>query len=122
MSADATGLQVLDLGAAWNEMTGLPFVWAVWMGPSGRLRRELAETLVNAKEQGVQRVQEIALIESKRLGWPERVCLRYLAEIIDFDLSERHWQGFALFSELCAKHGFISSRRLPCRVDEATVL
>jgi len=30
--ADGTGLVDIDLGAAWTEMTGLPFVWALWLG------------------------------------------------------------------------------------------
>ena len=32
--ADASGLIDLDLGNAWTEMTGLPFVWALWLGKS----------------------------------------------------------------------------------------
>ncbi len=30
--ADGTGLVDFDLGAAWTDLTGLPFVWALWLG------------------------------------------------------------------------------------------
>ncbi len=30
--ADGTGLVDIDLGEAWTDMTGLPFVWALWLG------------------------------------------------------------------------------------------
>jgi predicted solute-binding protein len=30
--ADGTGLVDIDLGEAWTTMTGLPFVWAMWLG------------------------------------------------------------------------------------------
>ena len=30
--ADGTGLVDIDLGQAWTDMTGLPFVWALWLG------------------------------------------------------------------------------------------
>lgn len=30
--ADGTGLVDIDLGEAWTNMTGLPFVWALWLG------------------------------------------------------------------------------------------
>ncbi len=30
--ADGSGLVDIDLGEAWTKMTGLPFVWALWLG------------------------------------------------------------------------------------------
>ncbi len=32
MMSDGTGLHVLDLGEAWFQLTGKPFVWAAWIG------------------------------------------------------------------------------------------
>ena len=34
--ADGTGLVDIDLGEAWTKMTGLPFVWALWLGKRDR--------------------------------------------------------------------------------------
>lgn len=36
LEADGTGLVDVDLGAAWTEMTGLPFVWALWLAKRDR--------------------------------------------------------------------------------------
>lgn len=35
MMAPSDGLEVLDLGQGWKDLTGLPFVWAGWIGPPG---------------------------------------------------------------------------------------
>lgn len=35
MTAPSDGLEVLDLGQGWKELTGLPFVWAGWIGSPG---------------------------------------------------------------------------------------
>jgi chorismate dehydratase len=45
-------LQTLDLGAAWTDLTGLPFVWAVWTG-SNELSDETAEILREARERSI---------------------------------------------------------------------
>lgn len=44
MEASGEGLHVLDLGSAWHELTGKPFVWAAWVGGE-RLTPELATVL-----------------------------------------------------------------------------
>lgn len=44
LEADGTGLVDVDLGAAWTEMTGKPFVWAVWLARQDRF--ELDEWMV----------------------------------------------------------------------------
>lgn len=36
LEADGTGLVDVDLGAAWTEMTGEPFVWALWLAKRDR--------------------------------------------------------------------------------------
>jgi chorismate dehydratase len=41
MAADGSALNVLDLGDAWVQWTGKPFVWAAWIGGKG-LTSELA--------------------------------------------------------------------------------
>lgn len=36
LEADGTGLVDVDLGAAWTELTGEPFVWALWLAKENR--------------------------------------------------------------------------------------
>lgn len=49
MAADGAGLHVLDLGAAWVEWKGLPFVWALWVGRDCMDER-LAARLLEARD------------------------------------------------------------------------
>lgn len=49
MEAQGEGLHVLDLGAAWLEWKGLPFVWALWVGGEG-LDDRLAARLLEARD------------------------------------------------------------------------
>ncbi len=93
---------VLDLGAAWFEWTGLPFVFAVWV-----IRRDIvAQT--NAQVQGAVD----ALLSSKRWGRANigRICeqaaktgllkipeLEEYYRCLRFDLHERERSGLELF-------------------------
>lgn len=112
MDAVGSGLYILDLGAAWNDLAGLPFVWALWLGKE-KLDKELCDSLASAKKWGMERLDEIAQTESARLGWPKSRCLRYLAEVIDYDLTERHFEGLALFARYCFEMGFTKSSFIP---------
>ena len=56
----ALGLTKIDLGAAWREMTGLPFVYAAWTGRPGAVSAADVEALVAARAEGVAHIQEIA--------------------------------------------------------------
>jgi len=49
MSADGSGLHVMDLGEEWRRQTGKPFVWAAWIGDSN-LTPLLASYLVCGAE------------------------------------------------------------------------
>jgi chorismate dehydratase len=53
----------LDLGEAWQAMTGLPFVFACWMARADRDLGELPVLLDRCRERNRQRIREIAAIE-----------------------------------------------------------
>jgi chorismate dehydratase len=58
--ATRNGKQPLwDLGAAWVEMTGLPFVFAAWAFQHNIERQELAALLRNAKANGLAHIEQI---------------------------------------------------------------
>jgi chorismate dehydratase len=119
MEASATGLHVLDLGAAWDELVGLPFVWALWLGLDG-LTPGLAESLLRAKAYGMRNLEAIARGESERLGWPYSRCMRYVTEVIDYELTVAHWSGFLRFTHDCFEAGFVAGAPTTTVV-EATV-
>lgn len=107
MAADGTGLQVLDLGEAWTELTGLPFVWAAWIGEN--LPPSLCGLLLEAKGWGHNRLVALAEEHARRLGWEPGPSIEYLTEIMDHDLTPLHLQGLELFQALCIKHGILEN-------------
>ena len=112
MAADGTGLRVMDLGSAWSEFTGLPFVWALWVGREA-LTPELAGILIEARAWGQGHLEEIIPDAMKRSGWPEGVVRKYLGETMNYDLTERHLEGLKRFRALLQRHGFIGDIPFP---------
>ncbi len=97
----------LDLGAAWDEFTGLPFVYACWVAREGVCLGEVPEVLQAAKARGIPQIPEIARIESRKLGLPKSLCRDYLQKHICYDLGECELAGFQKFYQLALKHCLI---------------
>src|SRR5258708_34688178 len=60
----------LDLGFAWKEMTGLPFVFAIWTARKGVDLGDLPERLARAREEGLKHVDELIARHALPRGWP----------------------------------------------------
>ena len=84
-------LDVLDLGKSWRRLTGLPFVYAVWLGKPDKITPQLVDALTTARDWGLTQTEPIAAEEASRLGCSVAVCRRYLAEIMDYDLGAFAW-------------------------------
>ena len=94
----------LDLGEEWHLLTGLPFVFAIWAVNPDMANPDLVEILLRAKERGLDSLDEISKSEAERLGLPIKTCHRYLSEIMNYDLTERHIQGLKLFYEKASEY------------------
>ena len=95
--------ETYDLAAQWKEMTGLPFVFAVWVfGHSCTDRQRISRILHRAKEIGCRSRPVLAKLCSKRLGLPQEQCLDYLTNRLHYDLGPRELAGMDLFRELAA--------------------
>jgi chorismate dehydratase len=95
----------LDLGQAWKELTGLPFVFAAWMARAGIELASLPAALEKAKNLGLQNVDEIIAAHAVPRGWPVDVARQYLTEYLKFDIGPSHLQAVRLFHNLAHKHG-----------------
>ncbi len=115
MTTDARGLNVLDLGSAWNELTGLPFVWALWIGRDD-LDPAWAATLRSAREWGTAHLEEFVEDVNARCGWGLGAVHAYLGSTMNYELTAAHWQGLTRFAEYLARYGFVPEVRLPVRV------
>ena len=100
---DATDY-ALDLGAEWTTLTGLPFVYACWVAREEVELGQVPQTLLNAKEDGINKISEIVRIESQRLGFPESLCRDYLTKHIYYELGDSEIAGLKKFYELAVKY------------------
>jgi chorismate dehydratase len=95
--------EIWDLGAAWYELTNLPFVYAVWA-----LRRDLdhaplRRALRQARDFGMETLD--AIIRS-RTEYDLDFRRDYLGWHIHYHLAEDEKRGIARFMDLLQKHGF----------------
>ena len=99
----------IDLGEAWKEWTGLPFVFAVWAA-----RRDARATAVTAVHErllasrawGLAHLDDLAVEAARRTGVPEPACREYLAGL-DYALSYRHIAGLTDFFRRLAQEGLV---------------
>jgi predicted solute-binding protein len=88
----ALGLEKIDLGLEWTTMTGLPFVWAFWAGPSGAASPAVVSLLQQAAEEGHGHLDAIGNAYSTDPA-RQAVARRYLRESLVFRLTPRALDG-----------------------------
>jgi chorismate dehydratase len=94
-----------DLGEAWLNETGLPFVFAMWVVRRDANLGNVGVALRRAKQRGIQNVQAISEREGPALGLTVPETMRYLTEYIRFDFGPRELKGLELFYERAATLG-----------------
>ncbi|HEY0010081.1 MAG TPA: menaquinone biosynthesis protein [Tepidisphaeraceae bacterium] len=105
----------LDLGQAWKEMTGHPFVFAVWMARDGVELGDLPQRLTRAREQGLQHVNELIERFAVPRGWPVETARLYLTSYLQFSITPRHIQAIELYHKLAYGTGTLNQPPTPLR-------
>jgi chorismate dehydratase len=101
---------VLDLGAAWQEWIGLPFVFGVWA-----VRRDYAASrpekaaalhylLLRSRDWGIKALPELSRLAAANLGRPASELLSYFQQL-DYSLNAEHEKGLQIFFNLLYKQG-----------------
>ena len=109
-----------DLGEEWLEWTGLPFVFAMWVGRRGirsqesgvRMEEEateIARLLGQSRDLGVARLDDIARREAPLLGLSLPTTVSYLSENLQYHLGPAERNGLKLFYELASGMGLAPS-------------
>ncbi len=107
MMAPSDGLEVLDLGQGWKQLTGLPFVWAGWIGTPGydsslplqlQAAYELSACGIFPSDMAPaapdMKKRELALNWAEaESGWTRSRLDHYLNSIMIYRLSEKMKQG-----------------------------
>lgn len=112
-SAETHPIQV-DLGEAWKELTGLPFVFALWMTRADACETMLGHVFHSLRENLAGNLRSIGdfLEEEARLhDWPVDLASRYLNGLIRYELGPSELAGLKKFHELALKHGLVEAGR-----------
>ncbi len=101
----ALGLDMIDLGQAWWDMTGLPFVFAVWAGRRGQVAIDVADRLARVKDAGVAAIPAIAAAYADGDVARQARAQQYLQQHIRYDLDEEARRGLATYLDLAVELG-----------------
>lgn len=100
-----------DLGRMWFEMTGLPFVYAVWAARADSDHEQLYRVLSAARRDGEENLHELAQKYGPVYGWPEDMATRYYTRNLEFDFTDAHREGLEEFFALAEEAGVIEMTR-----------
>ena len=91
----------LDLAGLWKDMTGLPFVFAVWAYRKGHLQGEaLSRIALAARDAGVRAAGELGELHARRLGLDAQRGRDYLTQVVHYHVGPREIEAMELFRTL----------------------
>jgi len=105
------GVTKIDLGAEWKALTGLPFVYAMWVGRPGAASAEQCRALQAARDRGVASLTAIARDVSGGNADLERRSLHYLRDNLKYGLGDTAQAGLRKFHELAAEIAVVPELR-----------
>ncbi len=106
MRSDYAEPYVLDLGTAWYDLTGLPFVWAVWLGRPD-LCPELADKLRASAKWGQENLRSFLPTAALDANFDIELAEKYLTKTMDYGLGPDHLLGLNGFRERLLHHEWI---------------
>jgi len=106
-AAPPSGTIVVDLGAEWAALTGLPFVFAFWAGRTRSTVAPAAPILQRSARAGARHLDDIAASWT----WEGRprpdIALPYLRDAMRYRWDQRARDGLLRFYLLAARHRLI---------------
>jgi len=110
--------QFWDLGEEWKKLTGLPFVYALWL-----IRPEVADAQQVATYLRAVRDENLASLDEligevvagggdpgSAIKFDREFLARYYRKHLRFSFGETEKQGLERFAELCANYGVVPRR------------
>lgn len=103
----------LDLGEAWKGLTGLPFVYAMWLCRAERTDdpaiHRAAALLDRQRRHNGSRLDWIVAAQAQRHGWPRDLAARYLGGLLRYEVGAREREAVGRFFEMAAEEGLVGS-------------
>ena len=99
--------RLLDLGAAWQEQTGLPFVYALWLiQPDYSAKTDVAEALRSLGQQNLDHLDALIATQPEA---DRAFCEFYYRDCLRFTFGAAEKAGFKLFGESCAQQHLLQA-------------
>lgn len=102
---------VLDLGQAWREMTGMAFVYAVWMCRAEDARRPeiltAARLLDRQRRRNTMRLDWLVQRAAAERRWPIDVAAHYVHDCLRYEVTPRAREGLEHFLDLAARDALL---------------
>jgi chorismate dehydratase len=107
LTFDGQVAKIYDLAAEWKKFTGLPFVFALWVGHEDARIGKYRKDFEDSRDFGLTQVDEIAAEYAPRLNMRPEAVKSYLTQNIDYSLDEENRKGLRLFYKLAREAGII---------------
>jgi predicted solute-binding protein len=108
--------QFWDLGERWKNLTGLPFVYALWLiRPEVPDAKSIAQRLRGLRDGNLADIpvivsDAVADVADNKQEITQDFLDRYYHEYLRFGFGTREKQGLQTFADLCTKHGVLPKR------------
>ena len=102
---------ILDLAWEWRQLTGLPFVFAVWAARAGIAADGMVPFFDRSLRQGLENLDTLIDEAHEQLGLDSRELREYLTVNLSFHLGEDELAGLRKFHSLAAEMGLIAEAR-----------
>jgi chorismate dehydratase len=100
--------QFWDLGENWQNLAGLPFVYALWLvRPEVVDPKSIADRLRRLRNKNLANIDNLIAGEKE---FDRGFCDRYYREHLRFNFGKREKKGLRAFQELCQKHDLLPKR------------
>lgn len=98
--------QFWDLGEQWKKLTGLPFVYALWLiRPEVPHATDIAQRLRELRDENLVDIQHVvAEAADQKETITQKFLDRYYQKYLRFGFGTREKRGLRTFADLCAKH------------------
>jgi chorismate dehydratase len=97
-----------DLAEEWRNLTGLPFISAVWGLSAGRpLDESIATDFIRSRDHGLQNIDALVQHWSRQLPLSENTIRSYLTTNIHYILDEECIEGMRGFFRMAAETGVL---------------
>jgi chorismate dehydratase len=101
-----------DIGELWKEATGLPLVFAAWIGTESAWNINAASALASARDRGLQNIETI--LETKtELPQSKEAILDYYRRAIVYTMRQEERTGLQLFFDLAFQYGLAPQKTVP---------